>query len=204
MRKLLIALSSAALVVSTAAAPAVAAKKATTLYLHGRGPATEAYINETWIDSNWMSMDTTEPSNPYPSSMNVTNYVTGPNTDCNGNGLLPVWKGNYVANFKGTVKVTLNTVATPNAQMTVSLYPDPTGQCTSNLPTGASEAPPPAATSLVDVAPGQAETVVEFKNIKFKAVGSLALQLSMPGDAAQIRILFDSPDFASNVSLSPK
>lgn len=208
MRRSVVIVIAAGLIAGAVAAPATAGKKkgksaVTTFYLHGRGPVAESYINETWLDSNWMTMDTTEPTNGEPSSMFVTNYFRGPNTDCDGNGLLPVWRGDYSGTFKGEAKVTLHTVATPAVQMRVSLYADPTGTCTSNLPTGASEAPKPVATELVDVAPGHATTEVVFKKLKFKAAAGLLLQLSIPTQTTpgQVRVFFDSPDFASSVEL---
>ena len=136
MRKLILSMVVLAIAVTSLGAPALAAKKkTTTLYLHGKGPVQEAYLNEMWLDSIYMTMDGTEPTKPEPSSIFITNYFRGPNTDCDGNGLLPVWKGNYAAKFKGDAKVTLHTVATPATTMVVSLYADPTGTCTSNLPT---------------------------------------------------------------------
>lgn len=206
MRKLILSLAGVAVLVASLAAPAVAAKtKTTTLFLHGKGPVQEAYINEMWLDSIYMTMDTNEPTKPDPSSIFVTNYFTGPNTDCDGNGLLPVWKGNFAANFKGTAKVTLHTVATPATSMVVSLYRDPTGTCTSNLPTGASTAPKPVAQTAVEVAPGPGVTEVVFKKLKFKSMASLALQLHIADQGpGQVRVLFDSADFPSSVQLLPK
>ena len=45
-----------------------------------------------------------------------------------------------------------------------------------------------------------------FKKLNFKALGSLALQLHIPTQTTpgQIRVLFDSADFPSNVQLLPK
>lgn len=205
MKKRILMLAGLAVLVASLATPAVAAKtKATTFYLHGKGPVQEAYMNETWLDSIWMTMDGTEPTKPDPSSMFVTNYFTGPNTDCDGNGLLPVWKGNFVANFKGSAKLTLHTVATPATKMVVSLYRDPTGTCTSNLPTGSSTAPKPVAQAEVEVAPGPSATEVVFKNLKFKSLAGLALQLHIPSSSpGQVRVLFDSASFPSNLQLLP-
>lgn len=207
MRKLLLFLAGLAVLVSSLAAPAIAGKtKATTLFLHGKGPVQEAYINEMWLDSIFMTMDATEPTKPEPSSIFVTNYFRGPNTDCDGNGLLPVWKGDFAANFKGDAKITLHTVATPATTMVVSLYADPTGTCTSNLPTGSSEAPKPVAQTEVEVAPGPAATEIVFKKLKFKSVASLGLQLHIPTQTTpgQIRVLFDSADYPSSLQLLPK
>ena len=204
LRKIATIVAAASLVVSVAA-PSMAAKKTTTFYLHGRGPVAEAYINETWIDSNYMAMDTTEPTSPAPTSMFVSNYFRGPNTDCDGNGLLPFWRGQYAGKFKGDIKVMLHTVATPAVTMTVSIYADPTGTCTSAPPIGDSEAPKPIATADVEVAPGHGETEVTFKNVNVKFAASLGLQLSIPTQTTpgQVRILFDSTDFASTVALVP-
>ena len=211
MKKLLMLGVVAGLLASSLAAPATAAKKTTTFYLHGKGPAKpvqEAYINENWIDSIWMGMDATEPTAAEPSSIFVTNYFRGPNTDCDGNGLIPVWKGEYSGKFKGDVTVTLHTVATPVAPLVASLYPDPTGTCSSagTPATAASEAPKPAAQTEVEVAPGPGVTEITFKNVKFKAVASLALQLHIPTQTTpgQVRVLFDSVDYPSNVTLTGK
>lgn len=206
MRKLVLSLAALTVLIGVLAAPATAGKKTTTFYLHGRGPVQEAYLNEAWLDDVWMTMDGTEPTDSEFSSIFVTNYFRGPNTDCDGNGLLPVWKGNFSGAFKGDAKITLHTVATPAVNMTVSLYADPTGTCTSNLPTGASQAPKPVGTTEVAVAPGHATTEVTLKKLKFKAAASVLLQLSIPTQTTpgQVRILFDSADFASSVQLLPK
>lgn len=206
MRKLILSLAALSVLATALAAPAIAAKKATTFYLHGKGPVQEAYANEMWLDSIWMTMDGTEPTKADPSSINVTNYFRGPNTDCDGNGLLPVWKGAFSGSFKGDAKVTLHTVATPATTLVASIYADPTGTCTSNLPTGASEAPKPVAQEEVEVAPGHAATEFVFKNLKFKAAASVLLQLHIPTQTTpgQIRVLFDSADFASSMQLLPR
>ncbi len=204
MKKLALLVLSGSLLLGATVGPVAAKAAPATLYLHGRGPATEAYINETWVDSNYMHMDTTEPTAAGPSSMFVTNYFRGPNTDCDGNGLLPFWRGDLAGKFKGDIKVTLHTVATPAVKMTVSIYPDPTGSCASdgsNPALPAAEAPQPIATDVVDVAPGQAVTEILFENVKLKAAATLGLQLSIPtlSTPGQVRILFDSADYASSI-----
>ena len=201
MRKTVVAITALLVVAGSFAAPALAAKKSTTLYLHGKGPVQEAYLNEMWTEDIWMTMDSKKPTDSEFSSMFVTNYFRGPNTDCDGNGLLPLWKGDFSGSFKGDVKITLHTVATPAVTMTASLYKDPTGTCTGNLPTGATEAPPPVAQTEVDVAPGHATTEITLKNVRFKAMSSVLVQLHIPNltTPGQVRILFDSAEFDSNV-----
>ena len=206
MRKLVLSLAAFTVLVSALAAPAIAAKKTTTFYLHGRGPVQEAYINESWLDSIWMTMDSKKPTDSEFSSIFVTNYMRGPNTDCDGNGLLPVWKGPFSGSFKGDAKITLHTVATPAAKMVASLYADPTGTCTSTTPGLESEAPDPVGQVEVDVAPGHNTTTIVFKKLNFKAAASLALQLHVPNmtTPGQVRVLFDSKDFPSSMQLLPK
>ena len=135
MKKTFLSMIAGALVLGALIGP-VAAKsakpQATTFYLHGTQPAGEAQMDETALNSNWMILDTTEPAAGAPKSIFVTNYFRGPNTDCNGNGLLPVWRGNMTGKVKGDVTLTLHTVGTPTVQLVASLYADGTGQCASD------------------------------------------------------------------------
>ncbi|MBA2725108.1 MAG: hypothetical protein H0U53_03885, partial [Actinobacteria bacterium] len=182
--------------------PATAAKKSASYFLHGRGPVAEAYINETGIDSNFMTMDTTEPTAAEPTSIFVTR---GFNTDCDGNGFLPVWKGDYAGKFKGTVTVTLHTIATPATPLVVSLYADATGTCSSGgTVSEPTEAPKPVATATVTPPSGPGVTEVVFKNVKFKALSNALLQLNVPSltTPGQIRVLFDSAQYPSAVTFS--
>lgn len=213
MRKTMLAVLALGLFVGSLAGPAAAAKTSTTttFFLHGKGPVKpvqEAYTNESWLDDIWMGMDTTEPTAAEPSSIFVTNYFRGPNTDCDGNGLLPVWKGEFAGKFKGDITVTLHTIAAPATPMVVSLYADPTGTCSADATpvTPAVEAPKPVAQSELEVAAGPGVTEVVFENVKLKAVGSLLLQLHIPNQSTpgQVRVLFDSPDYPSNLTLGAK
>jgi hypothetical protein len=205
MRRTIMALLAIGLVAGSLAAPASAGKakaKKTTLYLHGTETLGEAALTTTWLDGMLMKMDGSKPGGDPPKSMFVTNYVGGPNTQCSGNGLLPVWKGDMAGTVKGTVTVTLHTIATPATQMNVELFPDGSGGCESDL--GSTGYTPPAEAQVVEVAPGHAETKVVFKNVNFKSEAWLILQLSIANNPhpGQVRVLFDSADFASNVALS--
>ena len=211
MKKILGLMLITGLLVSSLGTAAVAGKTAapSTYFLHGRGPVAEAYINETWVDSLYMEMDTEEPTAAEPSSMFVTNYMRGPNTDCDGNGLLPVWKGDFVGKHKGNVTVTLHTVATPATELVISLYADATGTCSSAGTPGVSEpteAPKPVAQETVAVTPGPGVTEVTFKNVKFKALSNALLQLHIPNlsTPGQVRVLFDSTEFPSSVTFNAK
>lgn len=209
MKKIVAILMLTGLLVASLGGAAAAGKKAkpSTLFLHGRGPVAEAYLNETWLDDFYMEMNTEEPTAAEPSSMFVTNYMRGPNTDCDGNGLLPVWKGDFVGKHKGDVTVTLHTIATPATDLVISLYADATGTCSSPGTPGVSEpteAPKPVATETVTVSPGPGVTEVTFENVKFKALSNVLLQLNIPNlsTPGQVRVLFDSTDFPSSVTLN--
>lgn len=202
MKKTLIVALSLSLIAGALAMPASAKKKkkkakavSTTLYFHGNQPAGEAEINETWLDGLLHKMDTTEPTGTTKSQF-VTNYVGGPNTNCSGNGLLPVWKGDLVGVVKGDVTVELHTLSSPASTLVASLYPDASGGCNE-------AAQPFAAQTEVAVAPGQAVTEIVFEDVNFQSFGSLAIQFHMaPATPGQVRILYDSPDAASNLTVS--
>ena len=210
MKRALVLLALTGLIAGSVAAPAQAKAKAkpvkTTLYFHGTQPVGEAQLDEMWLNSNWMKMDSTEPAAGQPKSMFVTNYMRGPNTNCNGNGLLPLWRGDITGTVKGDVKVTLNTIATPAVELVASLYPDATGACRTegNPVLPASEAPDPVAQVTVTPAPGPGVTEIVFKKVNFKATANMIVQFHVPNlsTPGQVRILYDSADYASNISFA--
>ncbi|MGH2730966.1 MAG: hypothetical protein ACRDJI_10225, partial [Actinomycetota bacterium] len=167
---------------------------ATTLYLHGNQPLGEAELPETWVDAIWHVMDATEPADGQAKSQFVTNYAGGPNPECSGNGLFPVWKGEISGTIVGDVKVTLHTVATPAAQINVELFADANGGCNDM-------AQPASAAAVVDVAPGQAVTEVVFEGVNIPVAGSIVLQLEsiIPGAPTQTRVFYDSSAMASSI-----
>lgn len=209
MRKTLTMAIAAVMALGMLVAPATqAAKKKpvkTALYLHGASQVGEADIPQTWREDKWHSMDKNKPSTGAPKSMFVTNYVVGPNTECSGNGLVPTWRGNLTGTVKGTATATFHTVATPGARITVDLYPDGNGGC--NGIDGTAEYVPPEAQQIVDVPAGQGKVEVKFPNLNFKTRGSLVMMVAMaPGtsgvlaDPVQVRILYDSAEFASSLN----
>jgi hypothetical protein len=200
--KKIAALLAVACVAASFIGPAEAAKKKKvksfkhTLYLHGTHPAGEAEIPDTWLNSLWMKMDATKPAGAEPKSTQVTNYAGGPNTNCSGNGLLPVWQAAMKGTIKGTVTLELNTVAGPASTLVAGLYADANGGCNET-------AMAPAAVTQVEVAPGQAVTKITFKKVNIKVLSRLVLQLHAPNlTASQTRIFYDSTDMASSLTLT--
>ena len=198
--KRIAALLAVACVAAAFVAPAEAGKTKTfkhTVYLHGTQPIGESEAPDTWVGGIWMKMDGTKPAAGAPKSTFVTNYVGGPNTDCSGNGLLPVWAGDMAGTIKGTVTVELHTIASPAASLEARLYPDANGGCNE-------AAMAPAASTIVDVAPGQSVTKIQFKKVNIKVLSRLVLQLNMAGapTPAQVRVLYDSDTAASSVKFT--
>lgn len=201
MRKVICTVAGFALILGALTAPALAKKKkpkpvAMTFFLHGGLPIGEAEVNETWANDNWMGMSSEEPGAGQPKSIQVTNYLGGPNTACAGNGLLPVWVGGLTGKVVGDMKLTLNTAAIPDSQLTAVIYPDPSAGC--------DEESSPAGTQAVVVpAGGQGTTEVTFSDVQFDVVGRFIVQLHIttltPG---QVRVFYDSADAASQLTFS--
>ena len=207
MKKSIVAVLALGLVVASLGAPAGAAKKkkkkapkpvATTLYFHGAQTVGEAELPDRVPAFAALPMDKNKPAAGQPKSHFVTSWAAGPNTNCDGNTLLPWWKGNLAGTVVGDVKVAIHNVSIPS-KLTVDVLADPTNTC-DDFQTPEDESPPPAATQTVDVV-GPGTTVVTFKNVKFKTLATLGVQLSIPtGNPGQVRALYDSADYASNVS----
>lgn len=186
--------------VSALGAPASAKKKKkkakpqdVTFYLHGELPADEAHVVDRWLNDLWHTMDGEEPSGQAKSQF-VTNYVGGPNTNCSGNGLLPVWKGSLTGKVKGDVKLTIKTAASPGTTLVADLYPDASGGCNES-------AQPSAGNAQATVAPGQGTTELLFENVDFEAFASLTLQLNLAGSPGQVRVFYDGSDAVSMLEL---
>ena len=111
------ALLCAVAVVASLGSPATAAKKKpaakpveTKLFFHGTLPS-----GEVEVESNpgvYLRMTPAEASGSEPKSYQLTNYFAGPNTECAGNALFPVWVGSTAGKIVGDLKVTLHTIAT--------------------------------------------------------------------------------------------
>ena len=210
MRKTISMLAATALVVGAFAAPAIAKKKAkpvnTKLFLHG---STVIGENDSFslVAEGYLPMDPSEPS-AEAKSRQITNYLGGPNTQCAGNNLFPVWSGPVSGTIKGDVKLTFNAIGTPGKAV-VRIWPDVGSSLCDSATSGTFDYPDPAGEVVVDLpaGPGQVEAVM--KGVNFKAIGSVIVQIS-PAVAADIpepggsvlepfvsRVLYDSADFAS-------
>ena len=204
-----VALLAAALVVAPASAKKKKAKPIPhVLYFHGSIPSGEAaYADGVANGTGFQTMDATEPADPAPKSMGVTNYVVGPNTTCSGNALFPTWQGAVVGKVTGDMKVYLNAVAHAASTVKVEVFADGLGGCESTL--GSTGYTPPIGSAVVTLSPGPAENEVVFEKVNFKTVTNIVVMVtpvdveaggeSFLDPSSQARLLYDSADFASRI-----
>ena len=207
----------AGVLVASFAGPAMAGKKAkpapVKMYLHGGNAVGEA-DSFFVVAEGYLPMDTTEPSGSEPKSRWITNYFGGPNTECSGNNLFPVWSGPLSGRVTGDVKVTLHTVGTPG-NVVVRIWPDiPAGStlCDTTNPVSPSDNyvdPSGEAVAALPAGHGTVEVILE--NVDMTAAGSFIMQVSpqvavdIPDPGGSIlepfvsRILYDTADFASSI-----
>jgi hypothetical protein len=190
----------AGLVLSGSAADAAPAKKPKpvpmTFYFHGVNRAGEADNPPT--SSVTASMDTTKPSGADSKSKQITNYIGGPNTNCSGNNLFPVWTGPLTGEIVTDVRVTFTGIGAPSSRVWIRLFQDVEGLV-------CNDAPKVAGSAIVDLPAGQGKVDVVIKKVKLKAKHSFQIQFSPTGelgDTSQGRIFYDSTADMSSVSFS--
>ena len=217
-KKLLAVALSLGLVAGALAAPATAKKKKAkaapvTLYLHGQTAIGEN-DSFTAVADAFLPMDAEKPTDSTPKSRIITNYLVGPNWNCAGNTLFPVWTGPISGRITGDVKVTLHTLSTPGP-IDIRIWPDVNSQmCTSTIPVSPSDAYPDSLGEVtVEVPAGHGEVTAVIKGVDFTAQSSLMMQISphiavdVPDPGGSIlhpligRILYDTPDLASSIQL---
>ncbi|MDQ3964559.1 MAG: hypothetical protein M3277_11720 [Actinomycetota bacterium] len=216
MKRLLVLMMVTGLVFGSIAAAEAGKRKAkpvlTTLFLHG-----DTLLGEndsmTLVNDVFLKMDAKEPTGSEPKSRFIMNYGVGPNTQCAGNNLFPVWTGPLTGQVQGDVKVTLHTIGTPGP-VVLRIWPDIAGQACDSELTGAKAYVEPAGEITVDLPPGHGEIEAVFKDVNFAAQGILMFQLSpavavdLPSPAGAIlnpfvsRVLYDSTDFVSSLEFS--
>ena len=171
MRKIVAPLLAVALIAGAVAAPAVAKKKkkkppapvATTMYMDGTQQFGEA---EGLV---YMKLVAEEPA--AEKSMQLINYGGGPNTNCGGNALFPVFVGGLAGKIQGEMKITFNTMSTPGA-VDVRVWPDLNAQVCNEAYVE------PAGAATVDLAPGPGTVEVTLTDLNFDVSSVLMVQVS--------------------------
>ncbi|MDX6199111.1 MAG: hypothetical protein QOJ79_2262 [Actinomycetota bacterium] len=203
MKPRTLCLVAVAVVASALTAPLAQAKPAAkpvaiTQYLHG----TQQYgeLQKPAGQGDYAVMDGKAPAGTSARSSGVTNYVGGPNTECAGNTLFPVWVGAVDGTPTGNATVDLFLQTAGSGSFEVRLFSNVGEQlCNADYPgTIGSE--------TVTFTSGQDKATVVLKNInpKHKPVGSLMLQitpvLSAPPYVA--RVQYDATAANSRITFS--
>ncbi|MGH2747057.1 MAG: hypothetical protein ACRDKB_03915 [Actinomycetota bacterium] len=175
MKRLIVIGLVAGLLAGAVGLPAEAAKKkkkkkpkpvATTLFMDGANSFGE---QDQLIDGTFLTLGTAEPSSE--KSHGIPNYVAGPNTNCAGNGLVPVFVGDLSGRVVGDMKVTFNAFAS-GGSVEIRVWPDVNAQACNDdyVPeAGAVEVPLPSGEGTV-------EAVIE--GLDFTAESVMMIQLT--------------------------
>jgi hypothetical protein len=186
--------------VSASAAPAKPKAKpvAMTHYFHGTEQLGELQSPPV-VGSGYAKMDATAPTGTSARSSGVTNYVGGPNTECAGNSLFPVWVGAVDGTPTGDATVELFLQTAGSGSFEVRLFADVTEQACNEAYPGA------IASETVTFTNGQTTAKVLLKKInpKGKPLGSLMVQVTpVLGPPYIARVQYDATSAASRISFS--
>ncbi len=189
----------------------VTAAQAATFYLHGSQPAGEASAPDALLDGAFMPMDANAPVDAQPKSMQVVNYLIGPNTHCAPNALFPAWSGQVSGQVVGDLTFTFDAAAlvvttapgVSGPYLLVRLWPDASAGCNDAYVEPASQA-------LVHLGAGQQTVSVTLPNPDgFSVEESMSVGISSveggPGTWTSpyvARILYDGAGNASNLKFS--
>lgn len=207
MKKAIVLILALGLLAGASSMPATAKKKkkakpvATTLYMHSAMPVGEVESTDGLLAGTYMTMDATEPTNPVPSSMQLLGPTPafGPNTDCAGNQLFPIWVGKVSGTVKGTMKATFDVVAS-GGTVDVRVWPDVQSlMCDGGLDGSASSYVQPVGQQEVELPVGPGTVEVEFEKVNFKAVSSMMFQITPLASPPYGRVFYDSADFAARL-----
>lgn len=194
----LVAVGVAAGVLTATAAPAKPKPVTVTHYFHGTQQFGE--LQRPLGQGEFAVMNSTPPAGTSPKSSGLTNYVGGPNTECAGNSLFPVWIGKVDGTPTGDAKVELFLQTTGSGSFEVRLFNDVEEQlCNANYP-GA------MASETVTFTSGQDKATVVLKKInrKAKPMRSLMLQLTPVVTAPPYfaRVQYDATTANSRITFS--
>lgn len=175
-----------------------------TMYMHGEG---DRYVDETSYELAGppKTMDREEPTGSDFDSMQLLNYALGPNPNCAGNSLFPVWTGFLgEGTMVGEATVTLHVLGSTGGDVTVNVWADVTGQaCNDSYPT-------PDATADVTLPPGDGSVEVTLPTDGLDPDFSIMVQVQpTPSDTplahtptTQARVLYDGADVQTSIALT--
>lgn len=172
-KKLLVAALVAGLLTANMAAPVEAKKKkkvkpvATTLFLEG-----ESTFGEEDQLGNGTYLKIQEEEGSGQKSIGVPNYTVGPNVNCAGNSLVPVFVGSLAGQVVGDMTVTFDAGATPGAKVEVRVWPDVAAQACNESYIE------PAGAAIVDLPAGQGSVEAVIEDLDFESTAGLMIQIT--------------------------
>lgn len=205
MRKVVTVLVMLGLIAGSFVVPAEAAKKKkkakpvqTKLFFHGTQTYGELEAPDHATGGPYKSMDAKAPEGS-AKSMQVINYVRGPNPNCAGNSLFPVWVGNVAGTVTGDMKVTFRALSSPT-KLEVRVWSDVASQMCNE------EFPEPTRMVVVDVPAGQSDVEAVLAGSPVAIQGALMVQIQPVWDVADngftprfTRVYYDGADAMSGI-----
>jgi hypothetical protein len=178
MRRVIVVVLAIGLLAGALVAPADAGKKnrknkkkapkpvATTLFMDGDSQFGE---EDQLGNDTFLKLVKEEPSSE--KSHGIPNYVGGPNTNCAGNSLMPVFIGEVSGRIVGDMKVTFNAFS-QGGNLEVRVWPDVAAQACNDSyiePAGAVQVPLPA---------GEGTVEATIEGLDFEAASVIMIQLT--------------------------
>lgn len=172
-KKLVIVGLVATLVAGSLALPAHAGKKkkkakpvATTLFMEG-----ESQFGEEDQIGNGVYLKLQPEEGSGEKSMMIPNYTVGPNPNCAGNSLMPVFVGNLAGRVTGDMKVTLHALSSPGT-VEVRVWPDVAAQACNESYIE------PAASVQVALPNGEGTVEAVLEDVDFTASALMMIQVT--------------------------
>lgn len=199
-KKLLVAGLIAGLIAGSLSLPAHAGKKkkkakpvATTLFMEGESQFGE---EDQIANGTYLKLQPTEGSGE--KSMMIPNYTGGPNTNCAGNSLMPVFVGNVAGRITGDMKVTLHALSSP-ATVEVRVWPDVAAQACNEAYIE------PAASVEVALPNGDGTVEAILEDVDFTASALMMIQVTpvIGGAPAYSRLFYGIADTKVEFTCTP-
>ena len=183
MKRLVVVGLAATLVVGALGMPAQAKKKKpkppagpaavpTVLYMDGTTQMGEQETANVPVVRPASYLKLTAAAGSAEKSHGVPSYSLGPNNNCSGNYLFPVFVGPTAGTIKGDVKVTFVAESTPGGKVEVRIWPDQSGQlCNADYVE-------PAGKVVVDLPTSKGPVEAVIPGVDITAVGTIMIQIT--------------------------
>lgn len=181
---------------TASAAPAKVKPVKMTQFLHGTQDIGEVQART----DGYGVMDAKAPTGSTAKTWGVANYVGGPNTECAGNSLFPVWIGAVSGAPVGDAVVELFLDTKGSGSLEIRLYADVDAQACN------ADHPVPIGSQIVSVQSGTGKVAITLKNInkKAKPLSSMMLQVTpvLSAPPYSSRVQYDSTTTPSRITFT--